>query len=118
MLVGARRGLRRKEEPEMANEVVNPQVTDAVTQSHVENVASSPAMAMAQLYQASSQALANAAHNATTAQQNANAIQQAATTYGVALLLSVDKATDAVGVAKILETERGPGKEPVPPRNE
>lgn len=94
----------------MENSMVNPQVVDAVTQAHVENVASGPAMAMAQLYQATSQALANAAHNATTAQQNANMIHQAATTQGVAQLLSLNKATDAVGLVKVLETERGPGK--------
>lgn len=94
----------------MANEVVNPQVTDAMTQAHVENVASGPAMAMAQLYQASAQALGNAAHNATTAQQNANTIHQAATTQGVALLLSLDEATDAVATGKLLEPDRGPAK--------
>lgn len=94
----------------MANEVVNPQITDAVTQTNVETVAASPAMAMAQLYQAAAQALGNAAHNATTAQQNANTIQQASTTRGVALLLSLDKATETIGTTKILETAREPGQ--------
>jgi N-methylhydantoinase B/oxoprolinase/acetone carboxylase alpha subunit len=64
---------------------VNPQITDAVTRANTQ----SPAVALGTLYQATAQALANAAHNATTAQQNANTILQATTTQGVAMLYGV-----------------------------
>jgi hypothetical protein len=70
---------------------VNNQITDAVTQSNVLNLGVAPSVAMANLYQASAQALANAAHNATLAQQQNNIAAQAATTAGVALLLSLGK---------------------------
>jgi hypothetical protein len=65
---------------------VNSQITDAVTQSNLEVLGVAPAMALANLYQATAQALANAAHNATAAQQQSWIIAQAATTAGVALI--------------------------------
>lgn len=58
--------------------------------------------APASLYQATAQALGNAAHNATQAQQQTNISAQAATTQGVALLYSLDTATTATG--KILSS--------------
>jgi len=67
-------------------DIVNPQITDAVTQANVKILGDAPGMAMGNLFQASAQALANAAHNATTAGQNANTVLQATTTQGVALL--------------------------------
>lgn len=67
-------------------DIVNPQITDAVTQANLKVLGDGPAVAMANLYQATAQALANAAHNATTAQQNANVVLQATTTQGVALI--------------------------------
>jgi hypothetical protein len=81
---------------------VNPQITDAVTQANVKVLGDAPAMALANLYQASAQALSNAAHNATTAQQNANTVLQATTTQGVALLYGVDTASTSVGISEIL----------------
>ncbi|WP_163452294.1 RebB family R body protein, partial [Escherichia coli] len=48
---------------------VNDQITDSVTQANVQVLGASPAIAMGNLYQATAQALANAAHNATMAQQ-------------------------------------------------
>lgn len=66
---------------------VNSQITDAVTQSNVKVLGDAPAMAMGSLYQATAQALANAAHNATAAQQQANEIAQAVTTRCVQILL-------------------------------
>jgi|TARA_R110002072_G_scaffold22383_17_gene78179 hypothetical protein len=74
----------------MANPTsVNSQITDAVTQANVEALGAAPAVAMGNLYQATSQALANAAHNATVAQQQMNVAAQAATTAGVALLYAI-----------------------------
>jgi hypothetical protein len=58
---------------------VNSQITDAVTQANVKVLGDAPAMAVSLLYQATAQALANAAHNATTAQQQTNILAQAVT---------------------------------------
>ena len=58
---------------------VNDQITDAVTQSNVKVLGDAPATAVALLYQATAQALSNAAHNATAAQQQANILAQAVT---------------------------------------
>ena len=68
---------------------VNDQITDSITQANVHTVGSSPAVATGNLHQATAQALGNAAHNATAAQQQANVTAQAATTMGVAALLSL-----------------------------
>lgn len=80
---------------------VNTQITDSVTQANVEVLADAPAVAMANLYQATAQAMGNAAHNATSAQQQTAVTAQACTTMGVATLFSLDvsaagKATTAV----------------------
>lgn len=82
--------------------IVNPQITDAVTQTNVKILGDAPAMAMGLLYQATAQALANAAHNATVMQQHANTILQATTTQGVALLYGIDTGGTAAGIARIL----------------
>ena len=66
---------------------VNDQITDSVTQSSVSVLGSVPASAIGFLEQATAQALANAAHNATFAQQQANILAQAATAASVNRLL-------------------------------
>lgn len=71
---------------------VNSQITDAVTQPDVKALGDAPASAMGNLYVATSQALANAAHNATQAQQQQYVAMQAATTQGIATLYAVDTA--------------------------
>lgn len=83
---------------------VNDQVTDSVTQANVEVLGDAPAVAMGNLFQATSQALGNAAHNATTAQQQTNTMAQAATTMGVAVLYSLDTASTGIATKKILES--------------
>lgn len=80
---------------------VNNQITDSITQTNVKVLGDAPAIAMGNLYQATSQALANAAHNATTAQQQTNIMAQAATTMGVAMLYSLDTASTGVATKKI-----------------
>jgi hypothetical protein len=65
-------------------------------------LAPSTAMAMGNLFQATAQALANAAHNATNAQQQSYVTSQAATTMGVATLYSIDTAADAIATRTIL----------------
>lgn len=81
---------------------VNSQITDAVTQANLSVLGESPALALSNLYQATAHALANAAHNATHAQQQAIIAAQAATTSGVATLYSIDTAADGVSTSKIL----------------
>jgi hypothetical protein len=81
---------------------VNNQITDSVTQANVEVLGSAPAMAMGNLYQATAQALANAAHNATLVQQQTNITAQAATVMGVATLYSLDTASTGLATKSIL----------------
>jgi hypothetical protein len=68
---------------------VNTQITDSITETNTEVLGNAPATAMANLYQATAQALANAAHNATVAQQQGNILAQAVTTQGVNLIYSI-----------------------------
>ena len=81
---------------------VNDLITDSVTQANVQGLGVAPAVAMGNLYQATAQALANAAHNATMAQQQMYVTAQAATTAGVSLLYSLDTATTGLATKKIL----------------
>lgn len=81
---------------------VNSQITDSVTQANVQVLGVAPATALGNLYQAVAQAMANAAHNATIAQQQNNITAQAATTAGVALLYSIDAASTGKATAAIL----------------
>lgn len=81
---------------------VNSQITDSVTQSNVKVLGDAPAIAMSNLYQATAQALANAARNATSAQQQLFVTQQAATTMGVATLYSLDTASTGIATKAIL----------------
>jgi hypothetical protein len=80
---------------------VNSQITDSITQANTKVVGDSPAMAMGNLFIATSQALSNSAHNATANQQQVNVTSQASTTMGVTTLYSIDTASTAVGTARI-----------------
>ena len=89
---------------------VNDQITDSVTQANTKVLGDAPAVAVGNLYQATAQALANAAHNATNAQQQSYVTAQSATTMGVATLYAIDTATTAVASKEILSTRvRGLG---------
>lgn len=81
---------------------VNDQITDSVTQNSVKVLGDAPAMAMAALYQASAHALATAAHNATTVQQQNNITAQAATTMGVTTLYSINTAVAGAAPKDVL----------------
>jgi len=83
---------------------VNDQVTDSVTQSNVAVLGGAPAVATGNLYQATAQALANAAHNATNVQQQSYVTMQAATTMGVDTLYSIDTATTTVATQSIFRS--------------
>jgi len=82
---------------------VNDQVTDSITQVNTKVLGDSPAVAMGNFMIATSQALANAAHNATTSQFNANVTAQAAMTQGVSTLYSVDTASTGIATKKIYQ---------------
>jgi len=83
---------------------VNNQITDSVTQANVKVLGDAPAMSMGNLFQATSQALGNAAHNAATAQQQTNVTAQAASTMGVAVLYSLDTASTGMATKSILQS--------------
>jgi len=78
------------------------QITDSITQVNTEVLAESPAMSTGELMIATSQALANAAHNATSNQQNMVITSQAANVTGVANLYSLDTASEGESTGKIL----------------
>ena len=71
--------------------------------ANVKVLGDAPAMAMGNLFAATSQALSNAAHNAVDAQQQAYITMQAATTQGVATLYGIDTASTGVATAHIYE---------------
>ena len=81
---------------------VNSQITDSATQANVQVLGVAPSVAMGNLYQATAQALANAAHNASSAQQQTNVVMQASTTMGVATLYLIDTATTGKATEDIL----------------
>ena len=83
---------------------VNDQITDSLSQSNVTVLGDAPAVAMGNLYQATAQALANAAHNATNAQQQSYVTAQAATTMGVATLYAIDTAASGIATEDILKS--------------
>lgn len=82
---------------------VNEQITDSVTQVNTKVVGETPAMAMGNLLMSTSQALSNAAHNATNNQQQASITMQAATVQGVNSLMATGSAIVGRGAEEILE---------------
>ena len=82
---------------------LNSQITDSVTQVNTKVLGDAPAVAMGNLFQATGQALSNAAHNATTNQSQVNVTSQASMTQAVATLYAVDTASTGVATAKIFQ---------------
>ncbi|MBM5817444.1 MAG: glycerol-3-phosphate dehydrogenase [Cyanobacteria bacterium K_Offshore_surface_m2_239] len=82
---------------------VNDQITDSVTQANTKVLGDSPALALGNLYIATGQALANAAHNATNNQQQSYVTMQASTTQAVSTLLSVDTASTGMATKRIYQ---------------
>ena len=80
---------------------VSSQVTDSVSQVNTKVLGDSPAIAMGNLFVATSQALSNAAHNATNNQQQSYVTMQASTTQAVSTLLSVDTASTGKATSSI-----------------
>ncbi|HBS63013.1 MULTISPECIES: RebB family R body protein [Stenotrophomonas] len=81
---------------------VNNQITDSVSQVNTKVLGDSPAIAMGNLFVATSQALSNAAHNATNNQQQSYVTMQASTTQGVSTLYAIDTASNGVATREIL----------------
>ncbi len=82
---------------------VNEQITDSVTQVNTKVVGETPAMAMGNLLMSTSQALSNAAHNATAAQQQAQITMQAATVQGVNSLMAIGSAVIGRAAEGVIE---------------
>ena len=80
---------------------VNDQITDSITQANVKVLGDSPAVAMGNLYQATGQALANAAHSATSHMAQTWVAAQAATTQAVSTLLTIDTASTGQATKQI-----------------
>jgi hypothetical protein len=86
-------------------DIVNPQITDAVTQSNVKVLGDAPAMAMAAIYQSLAHSTGILFENAVAAQQNQAILAQAATTQGVMQIYSFDTAAAAATVAKVAQSD-------------
>lgn len=87
----------------MATPPLPEEPTDSIGQVNTKVLGDAPAIAMGNLFVATSQALSNAAHNATNAQQQSYVTMQAATTQGVATLLSLDTASTGIATQKIFQ---------------
>lgn len=72
---------------------VNSQITDSVSQVNTKVLGDAPAVATGNFMLATSQALSNAAHNATTGQQNNGITAQAALVQGVNIMFAMDVAS-------------------------
>ncbi|WP_087520838.1 RebB family R body protein [Polaribacter sp. SA4-12] len=66
---------------------VNSQITDAVTQTNVQVLSESPAMAMGSLYQSMASAMGLAMQNSVSQQQHSNTLAQAITTQCIETLI-------------------------------
>lgn len=91
----------------MPDTIVNPQITDAVTQSNVSVLGEAPAMAMGTVYQSLAHSIGLLFENAVAAQQQQAIVAQAATTQGVAMLYSIDTAAAGVSTARIMNGKAG-----------
>ena len=92
-----------QDESASTGSVAHSEMMDTVTQPNVEVLGDAPALAMGNLYQATAQALGNAAHNATSQRQQASVVARAAMTQGVATLYSLDTATTGRATQAILK---------------
>lgn len=89
-------------------DIVNPQITDAVTQTNTSVLSDAPAMAMGTLYQSLAHSVGLMMQNAVSAQQQLNIAAQAATNQGVIQIYSLDTATSDTAALKKLLAEGTP----------
>ena len=80
---------------------VNSQVTDSITEVNTLVLGDSPSMATGNVFMATSQALANTAHNATNQQNQSFVTFQASTAQGVQTLYSLDIASTGTATAGV-----------------
>jgi hypothetical protein len=66
---------------------VNPQITDAITQTNVKVLAEAPAQALAMVYQVLSQVVGLTMQNGASAQQNMQTVAGAATAKAVEVIM-------------------------------
>lgn len=76
---------------------INPDIVDAVSQVNVKVLGDAPAMALGALYQSMAQALSDAAHNATSGQQQAWAEAQASITQDLTELYFIESTAITTG---------------------
>ena len=89
---------------------MNDQITDSISQVNLQTVGVAPSVASTNALISTSQAMANAAHNATLQQQNAATHIQSATTVGLMQLLN---ATNSV-IGRSRKSKQ-PSPQPVDP---
>ncbi|AOZ50589.1 RebB family R body protein [Chromobacterium vaccinii] len=80
---------------------VNPQITDAVTQTNVKVLAESPAMAMGSIFQTMAHSTGILFENAISSQQQQNTLAQSSTNMGVMQVYSMDTMAGAAGTEKV-----------------
>lgn len=85
---------------------VSTQITDAVTQTSVQVVGASPAMAMSNVYQTAAHSIGIMFENAVNAQSQQNILAQAATTQGVMQIYSVDTVADTIAILKMMKASK------------
>lgn len=88
-------------------DTVSPVITDAVTQTNVQVVASSPAIAMSNVYQTAAHSIGLMFENAVNAQSQQNILAQAATTQGVMQIYSIDTVADALSISNMINAAAG-----------
>ena len=84
---------------------VNSQITDSVTQANTKVLGDAPVIAMGNLYQATAQALANAAHDAAKGQPQSHVTAQAAASVDEATPCSLDTASTGVPTEHIVNSD-------------
>jgi hypothetical protein len=81
---------------------VNDQITDSISQANLKVIGDAPAMGLGSLFVATSQALSNAAHNATFNQQQSVTTSQTSNVQGLSTLYSLDTASTGFDTGLIL----------------
>jgi hypothetical protein len=84
---------------------LNSQITDAVTQSNVNVLGDSPAMAMGAIFQSLAHSTGILYENAVSSQQQLAIAAQAATNQGVIQVYSIDSMAGAVSTSKVAQSD-------------
>jgi Killing trait len=81
---------------------VNSKITDAITQSNLTVIGNAPAQSMATAYQMMAQAVGVSMQNAVANQHSMNTIDNAIVSQGIAMLYSIDTASEVKASNEIL----------------